>query len=129
MATISASWTENQTDVDFDDTSPADTVTATAGLDIAASGYDLVVAQISFTWDGSATDYIEIAVYADVNSGGSPDTIPLFSQRLDANAGNADKVSFVLDGLPYVDITFENQSNQEITSLDLVYAGRKFASA
>jgi len=129
MATISASWTENQTDVDFDDTSPADTVTAIASLDIAASGYDLVVAQISFTWDGSATDYIEIAVYADVNSGGSPDTIPLFSQRLDANAGNTDKISFVLEGLPYVDITFENQSNQEITSLDLVYAGRKFASA
>lgn len=129
MATISASWTENQTDVDFDDTSPADTVTATASLDIAASGYDLVVAQISFTWNGSATDYIEIAVYADVNSGSSVDTIALFSQRIDANAGNTDKISFVLDGLPYVDITFENQSNQEITSLDLIYAGRKFTSA
>ena len=129
MATISASWTENQTDVDFGDTSPADTVSTTASLDIAASGYDLVVAQISFDWDAGASDYVEISVYADVNSGGSPDTIPLFSQRVDANAGNTDKTSFVLEGLPFVDIIFENQSNAEIANLDLVYAGRKFASA
>lgn len=129
MATISASWTENITTVDFDDTSPADTVSATASIDLANDGYDCIVVQIKFTFDGSATDYVQIHVYADVNSGSSPDDIALFSQRISATAGASKEISFVIQDLPFVDIVFENQSNQEVTSLDLIYAGRKYTSA
>ncbi len=126
MSTGTASWTENITSVDFDDTSPADTVVAVASVDLDTDGYDCIVAQISWTFHGSATDYIVIHVYADVNSGSAPDDIALFSQRVDATAGAAKEISVVLKDLPFVDITFENQSNQEITSLDLIYAGRKW---
>jgi hypothetical protein len=128
MATITASWTENITTVDFSDTSPADTVSSTASIDLAADGYDCIVAQVSWTFNASATDYIAIHVYADVNSGSNPDDIPLFSQRVSAENA-AKEISIVIKDVPFVDIVFENQSNQEVTSLDLIYAGRKWASA
>lgn len=128
MATISASWTENVTAVDFNDTSPADTVSSTASIDLATDGYDCIVAQVKWTFNASATDYIAIHVYADVNSGSSPDDIPLFSQRVTAE--NASKeISLVIQDVPFIDIVFENQSNQEVTDLDLIYAGRKWVSA
>lgn len=128
MATITPDWEENQTGVDFDDTSPADTVTAEADIDLATNGYDLVAAQISWAWDASATDYITILVYADVNSGSSVDTLPIYTERVYADAGNTTKRSIIIEGVPYATIEFENQSNQEITSLDLIYAGRKWSS-
>ena len=129
MATITASWTENITAVDFDDTSPADTVAATASIDLAADGYDCIVVQIKFTFHASAADYITISVYADVNSGSSPDDIPIFSQRVASIAGVSKEMSIVLQDLPFVDIVFLNDSQQEVTNLDLIYAGRKWASA
>ena len=129
MPTITAAWTENQTDVDFDDTSPADTVSSTASIDLAAAGYDKVIAQIIFTWDGSATDYINIHLFYDVNSGSNPSDIADYSMRIDADAGVTQEVNLTIEDVPYVDIVFENQSNQEITALDLIYAGRKWSSA
>lgn len=126
MATGTATWTEDITTVDFDDTSPADTVKATADVDLDSDGYDCIVAQVSWTWNASATDYVDINVYADVNSGSQVDNIALFSQRVDADAGNSSKLSIVLKDVPFVTIEFDNESNQEITSLDLIYAGRKW---
>lgn len=129
MATITAAWTENQTDVDFDDTSPADTVLSTASVDLAASGYDMIIAQIIWTFDGSASDYINIHLYYDVNSGSNPSDIADYSIRVDATAGATKEINLTIENVPYVDIVFENQSNQEVTALDLVYAGRKWSSA
>ena len=129
MATITAAWTENQTGVDFDDASPADTVVATADIDLASSGYDMVVAQIIFTFDGSATDYVDINLYYDVNSGSNPSDIADYSIRVDAEAGATKEINLTIENTPYVTIAFDNESNQEITGLDLVYAGRKWSSA
>jgi len=129
MATLTAVWTENQTGVDFDDTSPADGVSATAGIDLAASGFDKVVAQIKIDWHASATDYADIHVYADVNSGSLPDVTPLFSIRVTALAHDPEYISIILEDIPYADIVVENQSNQEIAELDLVYCGRTWSSS
>lgn len=128
MATITAAWTENITAVDFDDTTPADTVAATASIDLATDGYDKIVAQIKIDWHASATDYADIEVFADVNSGSLPDTTPIFSQRVTALTNDPEYISIVIEGVPFIDIVVTNQSNQEIAELDLVYAGRKWDS-
>jgi len=129
MATITASWTENQTDVDFSDTSPADTVLSTASVDLASSGYDMIVAQIIFTFHASATDYVDISLYYDVNSGTNPSDIADYSMRVSATAGATKELNLTIQDVPYVDIVFDNESNQEVTNLDLIYAGRKWSSA
>ena len=130
MATINPVWTENQSLAAFDDTSPADTVTAKVALDIDNVGpYDLVVVQLKITWHGSATDYADIAVYASPDSGTTDDTIAIWSQRVDANAGNTDYITIILRDIPFANIWFENQSNQEVAEISGKYAGRKWSSA
>jgi len=124
MSTVTATWAENQTGVDFSDTSPADTVSSTASIDLATSGYDMIVAQIIWTFHASASDYVDIFVYGDVNSGSNPSDIADYSQRITATAGATKELNIVIKDMPYVDIVFNNQSNQEVTSLDLIYAGR-----
>jgi len=129
MATLSASWTENQTGVDFDDTTPADTVTATADIDLAASGYVAVFCQIKIDWHASATDYADIYVYGSADSGTTEDSTALFSQRVTALDNDPEYISFIIRDVPYIAIAVENQSNQEIAELDLIYAGLQYTSA
>jgi hypothetical protein len=129
MATINPSWTENQSLTGFDDTSPADTVTAKTTLDIDNAGpYDCVVVQLKITWHASATDYANISVYASPDSGTTSDTIAIWSQQVDADAGETTYISFVLQDIPFVNIWVENQSNQEIAEVSGNYSGRKWSS-
>ena len=123
---MALTWTENQTDVDFADTSPADNVQTKADIDLADNGYDLVQAQIVITWHASATDYADINLYSSPNSGSNDDSIAYFSQRVDADAGNTTRITVWLENVAYVAIEVDNQSNQEISTLDLVYAGRSW---
>lgn len=129
MTEFKAAWVENITSVDFDDTTPADTVVAVASIDLDTDGYDCIVAQIKIDWNASATDYADISVHADVNSGSLPDTTPLFSQRVTALDNDPEYISIVIRDVPFCDIKVDNQSNQEIAELDLVYAGRTWSDA
>lgn len=130
MATINPSWTENQSLTAFDDTSPADGVTAATTLDIDNAGpYDCVAVQLKITWHASATDYADIFVYASPDSGTTDDTTAIWSQRVNADAGNTTYISFVIKDLPFINIWVENQSNQEISEVSGKYAGRKWSSA
>lgn len=129
MADFKPTWTENITSVDFDDTTPADGVTATASIDLAAAGYDKVKVMIKIDWHASATDYADISVKSDVNSGSLPATTPDFSFRVTALDNDPEYIAFTVQDTPYVDIEVDNQSNQEIAELDIVYAGRYWSSS
>ncbi len=110
----------------FDDTSPA-TVLSLTSLDLDNAGpYDLVLLQLKITWHASATDYADLAVYASPDSGATNDTVPIWQQRVDANAGNTTYISFLIRDIPFANIWVENQSNQEITEVSGKYAGRKW---
>lgn len=129
MATITPSWTENQTDVDFSDTSPANTIIATATVDLAAAGYDMVVAQLKFTCNASAIDYSVISLYSSPDSGVTFDDVAIWSQQVTAATNTQTEISVTISNLACVQIAFENQTDYEITGLDIVYAGRKWVSA
>jgi len=129
MATITPSWTENQTDIDFSDTSPADTIAATCTIDLAANGYDLVSAQIKWTNNSTATDYSTIAMYSSPDSGVTIDDIPIWSQQVTTVSNTQQEISISISNVPFVMIEFTNDTTQEVTGLDLVYAGRKWVSA
>ena len=126
MATGTAVWTENQTDVNFGDLSPADGVQTEADFDLATAGYDRIVIQVSIDWNGSATDWADLNLYNSANSGGQNDTTPIWSQRLTALANDPEYITVIIDGIPYAILELDNQSNQEIAALDLIYAGRKW---
>ena len=128
MATITPSWTENVS-VSMSDASPADTVISTGAIDLDTEGYDRVVVQMSITWHGSATDYADINVYGSADSGSTDDNIVYYSRRVDASAGATSIFSFVIDGVPFANLAVDNQSNQEITTLAVEYAGRQWTSA
>lgn len=128
MTTITATWTENQ-DVAFSDESPADNVQSTANIDLATNGYDAILVQIDIDWHASATDYADINVYGSPDSGTTIDTTPLYSRRVEALENDPELISFLIEGVPYVRIEVDNQSNQEITDLQLLYAGRKWTNA
>lgn len=126
MATGTAVWTENQTDVDFADTTPADNVQTKADFDLAASGYDMIQVQIKIDWHASAIDYADINLYTSPNSGGQDDTTPIWSQRITALANDPEYITVIIRDIAYAIIEFDNQSNQEIAELDIIYAGRKW---
>lgn len=126
MATGKVVWTENQTDVDFADTTPADNVQTKADFDLDVNGYDRIEVQIKIDWHASATDYADIKLYGAANSGAIDDTTPIWSQRVEALANDPEYIKVIIDGIPYAVLEFDNQSNQEIAELDIIYAGRKW---
>ncbi len=130
MATINPLWAEDEALTAFDDTSPADTVTSKTTLDLDDAGpYDKVIVQLKITWDAGASDYADISVYASPDSGTTDDTIAIWAQRVDADAGETTYISFVIEGIPFANIWVENQSNAEIAEVSGKYAGRKWTSA
>ena len=128
MATISASWTENQS-LTFSDASPADNVQSTVDIDLATAGYDAVQVQIQIDWHASATDYADINIYSSPDSGTTDDTTVIYNRRVDALTNDPENISFVIRDLAYITVEVDNQSNQEITGLTGDYAGRQWTSA
>lgn len=128
MATITPNWTENQT------LQAAQTLNASSSdtddIDLAASGYDAVLVQWQGTFNASATDGCTIEVFASPDSGTTEDTIPIWSQEVEVDAGNTVKISFVIPDVPYAAIKrTNNDSSYSITNETLIYAGRKWSSA
>lgn len=130
MATISSSWTENQS-LTFTDASPAKNVVAVAELDIANGGYTGVLIQLTLAFaagiDGNATIYIT----GSADSGTTDDSTetPLFSQEVTYSAGNSRKISFQVMNTPYVQVHIKNGTSTEAElTLTGIYAGLKYSS-
>lgn len=129
MATISASWTEDQ-DITFDDSTPAKTIEGKGSIDLAANGYKKVLVQIAVTFGDSADGNAEIRVRLSSDSGITKDTIlstPNF--EVPSSVSTTKRVSFELDEVPWAEIGIYNGNTavQDIT-IAAKYAGLKYVS-
>lgn len=128
MASITSTWAA-QASVTMSDTSPADGVKSTGNIDLATPGYDRVFLETSITFGAAAIDYADINIYGSSDGGTTFDTVPLYNRRIDAVASTTVIVGQIVDGVPFVKIEIDNQSNVEITSLAVDYQGRTWSSA
>lgn len=131
MATISATWTENQA-VTFDDASPAKGVTASEEIDIATAGYVGIFVTLSIGFQADIDGNAIIRVLGSADSGTHDDSAetPLFSQEVAYSAGNTRYISFQIMDVPYVTITVTNDtSTEDDIDIEGWYAGLKYTSA
>lgn len=130
MATISATWTENQA-VNFDDTSPAKGVVGYSDIDVAAAGYVGIFLQLSIGFQASIDGNAIIYVLGSADSGTTDDSVetPLFSQEVAYSAGNTRLISFQIMNVPHIRVAIENDTTTE-DDIDIVgiYAGLKYTS-
>jgi hypothetical protein len=128
MATISASWTEDQSLVLYG--------TVTAGnssetdLDIATNGYDVVVLQWTGSWGVDMDAGMTFEVLASADSGTTNDTVPIFKVEVPK-----DTIAFsvVVCRFPHIRVKRTNNATPgpgdgDITSETIKYAGRKFTN-
>ena len=112
---IVAVWS-SEASVTMSDASPADTVVSTGPIDLATPGYDRVIVSVEMTFHASAADYVDVILYGSLDGGTSVDTIPISNpQRIDAVVGATVRRSFIVDGVPWVRVAIDNESQQEIT--------------
>lgn len=130
MATITTSWTENQS-ITFDDSTPAKTVEGKGNIDLAANGYKKVIVQIEVAFGDSADGNAEVRVRLSSDSGTTKDTIlaaPNF--EIDFTVSTTKRVSFELDEVAWAEIGVYNGNTavQDIT-IAAKYAGLKYVSS
>jgi hypothetical protein len=127
MATISASWTENQS------LQGAQTLNASSSdtddIDLDTNGYVAVLIQWKGTFHGSATEGCTIEVFGSSDSGTSDDTIALCSRKVAVDAGNTVTVSILIENVPYIAVKrTNNDGSHSITNETVVYAGLKYST-
>ena len=129
MATISASWTEDQA-ISFDDSTPAKEVEGKGQIDLANLGYIGVVVQFRITFGASADGNAKIRVRSSPDSGSTKDTEPIFEQEVAYSAGNTKNVSVTIMHQPYIEVgVYNGNSAVEDITIAADYAGLKYMSA
>ena len=122
MATISPTWTENQTGVTS--TSITACITASGQIDIASLGYDMISMQVAI--DIGSSSGATIYFYSSPDSGTTFDTTAIASYTVSAD----DTRSIVIAGIPFVECRIVNNDGvNDITDVTALYAGRKWNSA
>lgn len=129
MATISASWTEDQA-VSFDDATPAKTVEGKGQIDLAANGYIGVSIQFRITFGANADGDAEIRVRSSPDSGVTKDTILLSRIVVPFTISTQKNITLDFMHVPYLEVGVYNGNDAvEDISIAADYAGLKFASA
>ena len=129
MATITASWTEDQA-ITFDDSTPAKTVEGKGVIDLAASGYIGVVIQFRITFGENADGNAEIRVRSSPDSGNTKDTILLFSQEVAFIVSTQKNITVTIMEQPYVEVgVYNGNTAVEDITIAADYAGLKYTSA
>ncbi len=129
MATITASWTEDQA-ITFDDTTPAKTVEGKGTIDLANLGYIGVVIQFRITFGASADGNAKIRVRSSPDSGSNKDTILLFEQEVEYTVSTTKKVSVSIMNQPYIEVgVYNGNSATEDITIAADYAGLKYSSS
>lgn len=129
MATISSSWTENQT-ITFDDTTPAKTVEGKGTIDLANLGAIAVSIQVSIAFGASADGNATIRVRSSADSGTNKDTELLFEQEVDFTVSTTKRITVNLRDLPYLEIgVYNGNTAVEDITISAKYAYLKYASA
>jgi hypothetical protein len=131
MATITAAWDEDQTDVALSDESAvADAAEVFCDFDLDASGWDRIVVQIKVDLaDTAVTGTIDVYVYNNPDSGTTDDTIAIWSQSFTPVQNATVYFSFVIQDIAYAHVVVDNESGATVDVYDVKYAGRKWASA
>ena len=129
MATITASWTEDQA-ITFDDSTPAKTVEGKGTIDLANLGYIGVVIQFRITFGASADGNAKIRVRSSPDSGSNKDTILLFEQEVEYTVSTTKKVSIPIMNQPYIEVgVYNGNSAVEDITIAADYAGLKYSSS
>jgi hypothetical protein len=129
MATITASWTEDQA-CTFDDATPAKTVEGKEEIDIAAAGYIGIVLQFRITFGANADGNAEIRIRSSPDSGTTKDTILLYSQEVPFTVSTTKNVTVTIMEQPYVEIgVYNGNAAVEDITIAADYAGLKYSSA
>lgn len=126
MATITATWTENQSlrasgslaagasesnSIDVND-------------DATVGGADTVVIQVSITIGSSTSATVE--VFGSADSGATTDTFPVDSYEVSAD----DVRTVTIPDYPYITVTVtNNDGTNAVTDLTIIYAARQWNSA
>jgi len=129
MATISSSWTEDQS-VSFDDVTPAKEEEGKGPIDLAANGYIGVVVQFTIGFGGSADGNAEIRVRSSPDSGSKKDTELLFSQEVAFTPSATKRISITIMNQPWIEVGVYN-GNTAVEDLSIIadYAGLEYVSA
>ena len=129
MATITASWTEDQA-ITFDDTTPAKGVEGKGTIDLANLGYIGVVIQFRITFGASADGNAKIRVRSSPDSGSNKDTILLFEQEVEYTVSTTKKISVSIMNQPYIEVgVYNGNSATEDITIAAIYAGLKYSSS
>lgn len=127
-ATITPSWTENQTVSGFDDAAIAAAGTTSGDIDMAASGYDVVVIQIKVTFGGTPDGDATIEIFASSDSGTTDDTIALYSISVSETATTTERISITIDRAAFLQVKVTNNDSADTIDVSALYAGRKWSS-
>lgn len=129
MATISASWTEDQA-VSFDDTTPAKTVEGKGPIDLAANGYIGVSIQFRITFGANADGNAEIRVRCSPDSGTTKDTVLLTTIEVPFTVSTQKNITLNFMNVAYLEVGVYNGNDAvEDISIAADYAGLKYASS
>lgn len=126
MATISATWTENQ-NLHTSGT-VASGATATDDIDLDTNGYDAVLITIEIVFGASPDADCTIDIFGSANSGTDDDTEPLYSFSLEEATSTTKRISFVVKDVPYIAVALTNNDTTDNVTYDSWYAGREFTS-
>ena len=128
MATISSSWTENQS-VTFDDASPAKTVEGVGDIDLDTNGYIAVAIQFSIAFGGSADGNATIKIRSSSDSGTTDDTELLHTQSIAFTVSTTKRITVVVRDVPFIQVGILNgNSAVEDITIAAKYAGLEYSS-
>lgn len=127
MATISASWTENQT------LHTAATVaagaTATDDIDLAANGYVAVHVMVEILFGSTPDDDVVVNVYGSVDSGTQDATSPLYAFTIPSQTSTTVRHTFTIENVPYIAVAVTNNDSTDNVTYEGLYAGLEYTSA
>ena len=131
MATIKASWIENQVISGFDDAAIAAGGASTSGdIDINTAGYDMVSIQFSLTFAaGTPSTAATIELFSSSDSGGSDDTIAFYAMGVTDAAGATKIVTISVGDKAYITAKVTNNDAAARTlNASALYAGRLWST-
>ena len=127
-ATITPSWTENQTITGFDDAAVAAAASTSGDIDMAALGYDVVVIQIEVTFGGTPDGNATIEILSSSDSGTKDDTIALYSVSVTEATSTTKRISIPIDRIAFLQVKVTNNDTTDAIAVSALYAGRKWSS-
>lgn len=121
MATTSTLWTENQTFTGGITAQTNIAQTTSSEVDLAASGYDMIVAQIEITSMGTSTS-VTVEVFSSPDSGTTFDDVAILSYNVTA----VEIRTIPIMAHPYVKITITDDDATSSVDTDGHWAGRQW---